>query len=77
LKYFILLPLILSGCATATITTKSVDGKVSECAATYFSFFKASDESSLSACGAKGKTSGSESNTALLQEIVKRVPLSP
>ena len=47
----ILLLLLLSGCATASIKTSSVDGKVVACEGYYTTLFKDIDAVNLSACG--------------------------
>ena len=67
----ILLLLLLSGCATASIKTSSVDGKVVACEGYYTTLFKDIDAVNLSACGGKGNAAGSKVNTLLLQELLK------
>ena len=73
----ILLSLLLSACATATITTKSVDGKVTECTGSYVSLLKDTDTLSLAACGGKGNSAGSKANTVLIQELLKLLLAAP
>lgn len=69
--FLALLTLMLSACATANIATKSVDGKVIECTGGYISILKDTDTLSLAACGSKGNSAGSKSNTALAGELLK------
>jgi hypothetical protein len=66
-----LMAMLLCSCATATITTKHVDGKQTECTGTYFSLFKDVSVINLSVCGSKGNSSGSTVNTALAGELFK------
>ena len=70
-RSLILLCLFLNGCATASITTKSVDGKVTECTGSYYSVFRDLDSMSLSACGGKGGSTGSRVNSVMAQELIK------
>jgi hypothetical protein len=68
MRYLLILSLLVSGCATATIETTTVEGKL--CRATYVSVFKDTDASSMSACGGKGSATGSRSNTDLLEALL-------
>lgn len=71
-----LLLLILNSCATANISTKSVDGKVVECSGSYYSMLRDIDSMSLSACGGKGGSTGSKSNTAMIESMMKFIMAS-
>jgi len=72
MKYLLFgIAILLSSCSTANIHTKTVDGKITECSASYFSAFKEVDTSSMSACGGRGGTTGSKINTALAGELFK------
>lgn len=73
----IVLLLLCSGCATACITTKSVDGKVVECSGSYFSIFRDIDALNISACGGRGNSSGSKVNSAMAQELFKALLTVP
>ena len=77
-KFLLLIPiLLLSACATANIATKSIDGKVIECTGSYISILKDTDILSLSACGSKGNSAGSKTNTVLAQELFKLLLAAP
>jgi len=66
---------MLCGCVGATTATKMPDGK--ECTATYVSLFVDKESAAISACGSKGTTAGSRTNTELLQAIVKYMMAAP
>lgn len=76
MKLFLpLLLLLCSGCATATIETATVEGKL--CKATYVTLFRDTDTSSMSACGGKGGSTGARANTELIEAFMQalvRVP---
>jgi hypothetical protein len=61
--------LFCSGCATATISTATPDGKT--CEATYFSIFKDITSPEMNACGAHGSATNSVANTALLEAFLQ------
>jgi hypothetical protein len=65
----LLITLLLCSCSTATIKTVTEDGRL--CEATYASVMKETDTTSLSACGAKGGTTGSKVNTALFEAFMQ------
>lgn len=67
----VILAISLAGCATATVTTKHVDGKQTECSGSYFSVLKDISAVNMSACGSKGSAGTSTVNTALAAELFK------
>lgn len=69
--------LLLAGCATATITTKTVDGKVVECSGTYLSLFRDLDSVTLSACGGRGGSTGAKINTQVADLLLKALVAVP
>lgn len=69
--------LVCNACAVGSISTQSADGKITNCSGYYASMFKDIEASSLSACGAKGKSEGSKANAEALQEILKAVIAVP
>jgi uncharacterized protein YceK len=71
----LLILLICSGCASASIKTTTAEGKL--CEAYYVSFFKDISEASMSACGAKGGASGSQVNTAILDAFLQALMAVP
>lgn len=62
---------LLCGCAGGNIITKKVDGKLTDCQASYYSLFKDVNDINLAACGAKGGAETSKVNTALIEQLLK------
>jgi hypothetical protein len=69
MKLAILLCLLMTGCATATIKTTTSEGKL--CEASYTSVLKDVGEAGMSACGGKGGVVNSKVNTALMEALIK------
>lgn len=77
-KFLLLtLPLLLSGCASAAIATKTVDGKVVDCQGSYSALFMDADKLSIAACGGKGSTTGSKVNAELAEMLLKLLIAAP
>ena len=69
--------LCCSGCAIANISTKSVDGKITECNGSYYSMLRDVDAMNLSACGGKGGSTGSKVNSVMAQELIRVLLAAP
>jgi hypothetical protein len=76
MRYLLLIILLLcSGCATATIKTTTAEGKL--CEATYFSVLKDVGEAGMSACGGKGGAVNSKVNTEMLNAFMSAILAVP